>query len=139
MAIGTICKNSGCNQSYTGTEKDNQECQHHDGVPVFHEGMKFWSCCDRKTTDFALFMSQPGCTYGRHVWINKEDMDKKATACRYDWHQTGKDVIVSIYAKKYHYAKSIIKVNPIRLQVSLVFPEQNDAVFELDLELKGVS
>lgn len=84
-------------------------------------------------------MAQPGCTYGQHVWIQKKDVDRSFVQCRYDWHQTAKDVIVSIYAKKYHYAHSKIKVSPIRLQVSLVFPEQNGAVFKLDIELEGVS
>lgn len=39
----------------------------------------------------------------------------------------------------YHYAKSTIKVNPIRLAVRLIFPNQDDAEFNLDLELRGVS
>ena len=44
-------------------------CTHHPGVPIFHEGMKFWSCCQRKTSDFTAFLEQVGCTEGRHKWI----------------------------------------------------------------------
>lgn len=58
--------------------------------------------------------------------------------CRYDWHQTATNVVVAVYAKKYHYAQSFVEVNPIRLHVSLVFPEQENAKFDLDLELRGV-
>lgn len=47
--------------------------------------------------------------------------------------------MIAIYAKMYHYAKSYVKVNPVRLAVSLVFPQQNDAEFNIDIELRGVS
>lgn len=59
--------------------------------------------------------------------------------CRYDWHQTASNVVIAIYAKMYHYEKSFIKINPVRLNVCLVFPQQNYAEFKLDLELRGVS
>lgn len=59
--------------------------------------------------------------------------------CRYDWHQTASNVVIAIYAKMYHYEKSYIKVNPVRLNVRLVFPQQNYGEFKLDLELRGVS
>lgn len=58
--------------------------------------------------------------------------------CRYDWHQTASNVVIAIYAKLYHYEKSFIKLNPIRLNVSLVFPQQSDAEFNFDVELRGV-
>lgn len=64
--------------------------------------------------------------------------DSEAVKCRYDWHQTATNVVIAIYAKSYHYAKSYVKVNPIRLDVCLVFPLQNDAQFSLNLELRGV-
>ncbi|KAM7364281.1 cysteine and histidine rich domain containing protein [Cochliomyia hominivorax] len=137
IPIGTSCKNSGCTHSYTGNTADDGECQYHSGVAIFHEGMKYWSCCQRKTSDFAVFMAQKGCVYGQHKYI-KEDDDKKVVKCRYDWHQTAKDVIVSIYAKKYHYAKSTIEVNPVRLHCILVFPDEENAKFEIDLELRGI-
>lgn len=100
--------------------------------------MKYWSCCQKKTTDFAVFMAQKGCAYGQHKYINKND-DRQVVQCRYDWHQTATDVTVSIYAKKYHYAQSIVEVNPVRLHCVLVFPDQENAKFEIDLELRGVS
>lgn len=59
--------------------------------------------------------------------------------CRYDWHQTASNVVIALYAKTYHYEKSFVKLNPVRLVVSLVFPEQDNAEFNLDLELRGVS
>lgn len=63
----------------------------------------------------------------------------KEVKCRYDWHQTGSMVVIAIYAKMYHYEKSSIKLNPVRLNVALVFPQQDNAEFKLDIELRGVS
>jgi len=45
------------------------DCVYHPGAPIFHEGMKFWSCCQRKTSDFQSFLNQVGCTEGKHQWI----------------------------------------------------------------------
>ncbi|XP_053896523.1 integrin beta-1-binding protein 2 isoform X3 [Malaclemys terrapin pileata] len=94
---GTTCKNSGCKVIYKGAENETEACIFHPGVPVFHEGMKYWSCCGIKTTDFSVFLEQEGCSTGKHSWIKKED--KKLVSCRQDWHQTSSQVVVTIYAK----------------------------------------
>lgn len=135
--VGTPCKNLGCQVTYKSLETNFTNCQHHPGVPIFHEGMKYYSCCNKKTSDFTAFLNQAGCSSGSHKWT-KDDNDC-AVNCRYDFHQTATDVTVAIYAKMYHYEQSYVKVNPIRLNVLLVFPGQKNAKFELDLELKGVS
>jgi hypothetical protein len=57
--------------------------------------------------------------------------------CRYDWHQTSSDVVVSVFAKKYDPDSSFVQLNPIRLKVHLFFPE-DQSIFSLDLELCGV-
>lgn len=67
--MGTVCKNGGCGQTYESPASDATECVYHPGVPIFHEGLKFWSCCTKRTTDFAAFMNQKGCAYGRHKWL----------------------------------------------------------------------
>ena len=59
--VGWKCCRSGCNAEYTGPEKNAECCYYHPGAPVFHEGMKFWSCCERKTSDFTSFLNQVGC------------------------------------------------------------------------------
>lgn len=140
IPVGTICTNSGCNKAYEGpaTNKMQSECIFHPGVPIFHEGMKYWSCCQRKTSDFTAFMNQAGCDIGKHKWV-KDDSQKQTVKCRWDWHQTASNVVVSVYAKMYDYRRSVIKLNPIRLFVELVFPQENDNKFTIDLELRGVS
>lgn len=71
IPLGTVCKNGGCGGTYDGPESNNSTCVYHSGVPIFHEGLKFWSCCSKKTTDFNAFLSQPGCESGKHVWIKQ--------------------------------------------------------------------
>lgn len=68
ILLGTICKNGGCSTSYEGPQTDEIICIYHSGMPVFHEGLKFWSCCQRKTTDFNTFLNQVGCERGTHSW-----------------------------------------------------------------------
>lgn len=138
IAIGTTCKNGGCGQTYESPASNESDCVHHPGVPIFHEGLKYWSCCTKRTTDFAAFMNQKGCAYGTHKWTQDSD-NQTEVKCRYDWHQTGSNVVIAIYAKMYHHEKSFVKLNPIRLNVSLVFPQQNNAEFNMDIELRGVS
>jgi len=130
----TGCKNGGCDQTYATHSAD---CVHHPGVPIFHEGMKYWSCCQRKTSDFSAFLAQQGCSTGDHLWVKKKEADQRRTACRYDWHQTGSHVIVAVYAKLARPERCRIEASPIRLRPLIVFGE-NEEVFEVDLELKGL-
>jgi len=71
IEVGTSCKNNGCTYSFAGTSNDFGECTYHPGVPIFHEGLKFWSCCQKRTSDFAQFMAQKGCAYGQHKWVKE--------------------------------------------------------------------
>lgn len=71
IPIGTTCKFGGCNATYESPASDDTECNYHPGVPVFHEGLKYWSCCTKRTTDFTAFMNQKGCAYGKHKWISE--------------------------------------------------------------------
>lgn len=71
VQIGQSCKNSSCNGTYEGAASDEQVCNYHSGVPIFHEGMKYWSCCKKRTTEFSKFLDQPGCTQGKHMWFSK--------------------------------------------------------------------
>ncbi|XP_067160241.1 integrin beta-1-binding protein 2 isoform X2 [Apteryx mantelli] len=71
VRAGTACKNAACKAIYQGPDSNAGTCTFHPGVPVFHEGMKYWSCCAVRTTDFGAFLEQPGCSTGRHCWADK--------------------------------------------------------------------
>ncbi|GLD64661.1 cysteine and histidine-rich domain-containing protein 1-like protein [Lates japonicus] len=131
---GTRCKNTGCKTVYQGPETDMEVCTHHPGAPVFHEGYKYWSCCCIKTIDFNAFLDQKGCTTGKHRWIPKQD--KKKVACRHDWHQTGNNVVVTIYAKNAYPELSCIEVNRTVLSCQIQF--ENNKIFKREFHLWGV-
>jgi hypothetical protein len=64
-----FCYNRGCQKNYIPTgdaSKDDAACQHHPGLPYFHDAYKIWSCCQKKSHDFSAFLSMPGCTHGPH-------------------------------------------------------------------------
>lgn len=50
-------------------ENTDTSCTYHPGAPVFHEGLKSWSCCstvNKPVLDFDEFMKIPGCAVGIH-------------------------------------------------------------------------
>ncbi|XP_073331172.1 cysteine and histidine-rich domain-containing protein 1 [Pagrus major] len=131
---GTRCKNAGCKAVYQGPETDMEVCTHHPGGPVFHEGYKYWSCCCIKTTDFNAFLDQKGCTTGKHRWIPKQD--KKKVACRHDWHQTGNNVVVTIYAKNANPELTCIEANQTVLSCQIQF--EDNKIFKREFHFWGV-
>lgn len=97
--------------------------------------MKYWSCCKRKTSDFNTFLSQEGCSKGTHLW-RKKDTGKKVAPCRFDWHQTGSQVIISIYAKNAIPDLSYVDANSTTLNIHVVFEGEKE--FEQKINLWGV-
>ncbi|XP_031706452.1 cysteine and histidine-rich domain-containing protein 1 [Anarrhichthys ocellatus] len=134
VRAGTRCKNAGCKTVYQGPETDTEVCTNHPGAPVFHEGYKYWNCCCIRTIDFNAFLDQKGCSTGKHRWIPKQD--KKKVACRYDWHQTGNNVVVTIYAKNANPQLSSIEANRTVLSCQIQF--ENEKIFKRDFHFWGV-
>ncbi|MFO0131381.1 MAG: cysteine and histidine-rich domain-containing protein [bacterium] len=58
------CVNKGCLKEYDPNNEG--ECNYHKGGPVFHDCVKFWSCCKTETWDWDDFMKLPTCTVGKH-------------------------------------------------------------------------
>lgn len=134
VKIGTACKNVGCTKSFNGPASDEEVCLYHAGEAIFHEGMKYRSCCKRKTSDFNTFLSQEGCTKGKHLW-KKRDTGKKVVPCRFDWHQTGNQVIISIYAKTSIPEMSYVEANSTTLKIHIIFEGEKE--FEKSINLWG--
>ncbi|KIJ17265.1 hypothetical protein PAXINDRAFT_175795, partial [Paxillus involutus ATCC 200175] len=64
------CARKGCGKEFLSTENTDTSCSYHPGAPVFHEGLKSWSCCSDKNKpvlDFDEFMKIPGCEVGAHT------------------------------------------------------------------------
>ncbi|MEE6473027.1 hypothetical protein FKM82_009818, partial [Ascaphus truei] len=122
--------------TFAGPLSNEDVCQYHAGVPIFHEGMKYWSCCMKRTSDFNTFLAQVGCAKGTHLWIKKDD-GKKVVPCRHDWHQTGGGVTISIYAKNSLPELSYVEANGTLVNIQIVFDGEKE--FQHNLQLWGVS
>ncbi|XP_030635543.1 cysteine and histidine-rich domain-containing protein 1 [Chanos chanos] len=61
-----LCYNKGCGERFDPDKNCDDACRYHPGVPIFHDALKGWSCCKKRTTDFSEFLSIKGCTRGRH-------------------------------------------------------------------------
>ncbi|ORY96817.1 chord-domain-containing protein [Syncephalastrum racemosum] len=62
-----ICTHKGCGKEFNEQSNADDACQFHSGSPVFHEGLKGWSCCNKRVTEFDEFLKIPGCTFGQHT------------------------------------------------------------------------
>ncbi|XP_021909533.1 cysteine and histidine-rich domain-containing protein RAR1 isoform X2 [Carica papaya] len=60
------CQRIGCDAMFTVDDNPEGSCRYHD-LPIFHDGMKEWSCCKKRSHDFSLFLEIPGCKTGRHT------------------------------------------------------------------------
>jgi len=136
VKVGDSCKNSGCHEVFSGCDDDNSTCLLHPGVPVFHEGCKFWSCCQRKTSDFSSFLAQEGCERGQHKWKTPKSEQNQIAKCRYDHFQTATHVIVNIYAKTADPELSTVELSPVRLNANITF--SGAQLFKLDVILNGI-
>ncbi|KAI0748309.1 chord-domain-containing protein [Daedaleopsis nitida] len=64
------CTRKNCNQEYEPDNNGPESCTYHPGAPIFHEGLKSWSCCsdvNKPVLDFDEFMQIEGCTTGHHT------------------------------------------------------------------------
>ncbi|KZV93335.1 chord-domain-containing protein [Exidia glandulosa HHB12029] len=64
------CSRNGCGQEFDPASNPEGSCTFHSGGPVFHEGLKSWSCCaetNKPVLDFESFLALPGCTTGAHT------------------------------------------------------------------------
>ncbi|XP_075690416.1 integrin beta-1-binding protein 2 [Rhinoderma darwinii] len=134
VLLGTRCKHSGCKEVYQGPESEGGTCVYHPGAPVFHEGMKYWSCCAIKTSDFNEFLDQKGCSTGTHLWV--QPPEKQKVSCRYDWHQTSNLVVLTVYAKTALPDLTKVLANRTQLDIQVAF--QGKKEFRKQLELWGV-
>ncbi|KAL3889524.1 hypothetical protein ACJMK2_001862 [Sinanodonta woodiana] len=98
--------------------------------------MKYWSCCQRKTTDFSSFLDQMGCVTGNHVW-KKDEPEGAEKTCRLDWFQTAPDVTVSVFAKLAIPEKTYVEANRVSCNIHIVY-EGGKSVFTKTLVLKDV-
>jgi len=63
------CTHKGCGKEFDDASNAEEICIYHPGAPIFHEGLKSWSCCNtvnKPVLDFDEFIAIAGCTRGVH-------------------------------------------------------------------------
>ncbi|KAK6099198.1 hypothetical protein MT418_000639 [Batrachochytrium dendrobatidis] len=136
VAPGTLCKRKTCGQSFLDDTSRSQECIHHPGAPVFHEGSKGWSCCTRRVLEFDEFLKIKGCSTSKHRFTNVhlESTDiKQVVECRRDWYQTPDTVILSIFAKKVDKLATTVVFDKTSLKVDILFLDGSSSQYHTDL------
>lgn len=78
IAEGKECRRRACTASYRkGASREGEKCQHHPGVPIFHEGSKGYTCCKRRVLEFDEFMKIEGCKVkDKHMFIGSGKTNK---------------------------------------------------------------
>ncbi|XP_051123095.1 cysteine and histidine-rich domain-containing protein RAR1 [Andrographis paniculata] len=74
------CQRIGCDAFFSEDDNPDGSCTYHDS-PIFHDGMKEWSCCKKRSHDFSLFLEIPGCKTGKHT-TEKPVLTKPPSAAR---------------------------------------------------------
>ena len=111
---GASCKRRGCDATYkSGQSREGEQCIHHPGQALFHEGQKGWTCCKKRVLEFDEFMKIPGCnTKDRHLFVGKKKdptTEERLTEVRNDFYQTATTVIASLYLKKIDKERSTVE------------------------------
>ncbi|KAK4999666.1 hypothetical protein LTR66_001351 [Elasticomyces elasticus] len=104
VPTGAACRRRGCGASYaSGSDRTSENCVHHPGQALFHEGSKGWTCCKRRVLEFDQFLKIEGCkTKKRHLFVGSknESGEEELETVRSDFYQTPGTVIASLYLKK---------------------------------------
>ncbi|PHH65454.1 hypothetical protein CDD81_2234 [Ophiocordyceps australis] len=126
---GTGCRRRSCKAKFKkGSSREGEECVHHPGVPIFHEGSKGYSCCKRRVLEFDQFLKIEGCkTRDRHLFIGKGLQKSKCApqdqqvvdTVRHDFYQTASKVIASFFLKKIDQHVSTVKFEAKQLVLDL--------------------
>eukprot|EP00045_Choanoeca_perplexa_P007193 m.63592 g.63592 ORF g.63592 m.63592 type:complete len:308 (+) comp13973_c0_seq1:1062-1985(+) len=133
---GQACTRNACKGTYESPASDEEECHHHPGAPVFHEGYKYWSCCPKKKTfEFDEFLDFKGCTVGKHRWVKPLEEQAKAKKCRHDWFQSDTHVVLTIFAKCIQPEHASVKANSDSITVNILY--QQSFSYTLKLHLGG--
>jgi len=74
------CQRMGCDATYDEANNPEGCCVYHPGAPLFHDGVKQWTCCKQRSHDFSIFLSIPGCRRGKHTQERPQTMQQTAAA-----------------------------------------------------------
>ena len=61
------CAHNGCGKTFDAESNTDSSCTFHPGHSIFHDRLKGWSCCTKRTDSFDEFLQIPGCASGTHA------------------------------------------------------------------------
>ncbi|EQL00602.1 hypothetical protein G6O67_002451 [Ophiocordyceps sinensis] len=144
---GAECRRRTCGQKHKqGSSREGEQCVHHPGVPIFHEGSKGYSCCKRRVLEFDQFMKIEGCkTKDRHLFIGsgrKKDRsgssgEEVLDTVRHDYYQTPTTVIASFFLKKINKETAKVEFGPKRLVLDLTTSDSPPKRYTAEVPLYG--
>ncbi|CAM1507202.1 Fc.00g068430.m01.CDS01 [Cosmosporella sp. VM-42] len=143
---GAECKRRTCGAKYKkGSSRDSEECVHHPGVPIFHEGSKGYSCCKRRVLEFDQFMKIEGCkTKNKHLFIGSGEKEQAPSGAedvlstvRHDFYQTPTNVIASFFLKKIDKEKAKVEFKEKGLDLDLVTSDSPPKRYTAEVPLFG--
>lgn len=80
----TVCRRRGCDATSplkSPLSRDSEECVHHPGQALFHEGSKGWTCCKRRVLEFDEFMKIEGCKRKKsHLFVGSKKQSAQEEA-----------------------------------------------------------
>ncbi|KAK8193735.1 HSP20-like chaperone [Phyllosticta capitalensis] len=139
IQAGQECKRRGCNAKYDPSKgREGEQCVHHPGAALFHEGSKGWTCCKRRVLEFDEFMKIEGCkTKDKHLFVGQKKDDKQEDVVdnvRTDFYQTPSQVIASLFLKKIDKDASTIEFSSATT-VSLDLRTQDKKRYKNEMQL----
>ncbi|KAM0338943.1 hypothetical protein ACHAPU_011139 [Fusarium lateritium] len=141
---GIGCKRRGCDKTYKkDSSRDDEECVHHPGAPIFHEGSKGYSCCKRRVLEFDQFLKLEGCkTKNRHLFVGSgkkagADSQEVISEVRHDFYQTPDFIMASFFLKKISKSDSTVELLENMLQLNLMTTDSPPKRYTADIPLYG--
>lgn len=139
---GATCKRKSCGVKYkSGDNRDEEECVHHPGQALFHEGSKGWTCCKRRVLEFDEWLKIPGCkTASRHLFVGKAKeagTEEALKEVRNDFYQTAVTVIASLYLKMIDKERSKVEFSADGTKVELDLHTSDAKRYQTSMVLFG--
>ncbi|RDA93111.1 hypothetical protein CP533_4106 [Ophiocordyceps camponoti-saundersi (nom. inval.)] len=141
---GAECRRRACGLKFKkGGSREGEQCLHHPGAPIFHEGSKGYSCCKRRVLEFDQFLKIEGCkTKSRHLFIGsgiKRKADaEKLDSVRHDFYQTPTTVIASFFLKKINKDTSMVDFGSRQLSLDLTTSDSPPKRYVTEVPLFGL-
>ncbi|KAK5612955.1 hypothetical protein CRENBAI_003966 [Crenichthys baileyi] len=135
--MALLCYNKGCGEKFDHDKNKDDSCLFHPGVPIFHDALKGWSCCKKRTTDFSEFLSIKGCTRGRHSNVKpQEPLRPEVSSDKGEIKHTNDHEIIYQGPKS---AEALQKERPSSDQPMTKLPHKASASLIQELEKLGLS